>query len=350
MSRIFADRVMQTTTSTGTGNITPSGTIPGFESFSTWMTDGDTFDYVIYAVDSAGAPTGDWETGLGTWSAGAIVRSVFYNSSTGSAISFAAGPKYVAQTVTGYTAEQANLSSVNFGFGLASNLLSNVHDKGFIKFSYAGAKALTVPTDVSDPFNYSFMAFLFNATAGDLTVTPSGGVTITGSTMVIPQYAGAILQCEAADTWSLVLMVPPRQRGAVVKKSADQTAADYSTATAVAWNAEISDTDTIHNNATNNTRLTVPSGVTRVRLKANLELANVTADTWTKIKIRKNAAAFDGQGTASVETGDTTVYINAESAEVTVVGGDYFDVTLQTEDTSIDVVAAGSWFAMEIIL
>ena len=349
MSRIWPDRVMQTTTSTGTGNITPSGTIPGFESFSTWMADGDTFDYVIYAVDSAGAPTGEWETGVGTWNAGVIERTDFYNSSTGSAVSFSAGTKYVAVTISAYSFEEAMLGAALYTFGLTSETLLNYHNNSFLMFTNASAKTLTVETEATGAYWYGTLCFLYNSGAGDLTVVGGSGVTITGA-VAIPQYGGAILHRFSDTLWTLLPILPPRQRGAVVKKSADQTAADYSTATAVAWTAEISDTDAIHDNATNNTRLTVPSGVTRVRLKFNFELANVTADTWVTAKMRKNAAAFDGQGAQSVETGNTTVHLNAESAVVTVTGGDYFDVTLQAEDTSIDVVAAGSWFSMEIVL
>ena len=65
-------------------------------------------------------------------------------------------------------------------------------------------------------------------------------------------------------------------RGALAKKSADLTAQNLTTATAVAWPAEAYDTDSIHDLVTNNSRLTVPSGVSYVRLTANLRLANVT--------------------------------------------------------------------------
>lgn len=350
MSHYFSDRVMETSTSTGLGDITMAGAVTGYTTFASWLAANDTVDYLIMAVDSGGAPSGQWETGRGTWSGTTLQRTTFYNSSTGSAVDFSAGIKHVAITVAGYSHETMYYSSFTYPVAAATWTLENGQDKGVLAFSYAGAKTLTVPNDAASPFWAGYVALLVNTTAGDLTVAPAGGVTIIGATMVISRYSGAILSRAGTNSWYLLHTAPLRQRGAVVKKTADQTAADYSTAAVVAWTGEISDTDTIHDNATNNSRLTVPTDVTRVKLKANIELANLTADTWAAIKIRKNAAAFDGQGSAIVETGSTIAYLNAESAVVTVTAGDYFDVTLQAEDTSIDVVAAGSWFSMEIVL
>ncbi|MGZ8337918.1 MAG: hypothetical protein ACXWU1_14775, partial [Allosphingosinicella sp.] len=47
----------------------------------------------------------------------------------------------------------------------------------------------------------------------------------------------------------------------MVRKAADQTAANYSAGGFVAWDQEVYDDGGWHNNAVNNSRLTVPSGV-----------------------------------------------------------------------------------------
>src|SRR4249919_1380923 len=67
--------------------------------------------------------------------------------------------------------------------------------------------------------------------------------------------------------------------GAMVKKSADQTGANYSAGANIAWDAEVYDTSTIHDNATNNSRLTTPAGATYVQVGCNLRFVNVTAST-----------------------------------------------------------------------
>lgn len=146
--------------------------------------------------------------------------------------------------------------------------------------------------------------------------------------------------------WSVV----NAHRGALVRKAADQTTANYTTSTVVAWDQEAYDTDSIHDNVTNNSRLTVPSGASYVRVSANLSLSSVTADVWCALFIRKGGAGFDGRGLAYTEVGFTTVGLNCSTAVVAVSPGDYFEVALQVEtDTSITVDAAQSWFAMEVI-
>lgn len=101
---VFFDRVMESTTVTGTGDITPTGTFAGFRTFGSVMTDGDTFDYSIFAVDGDGAPTGDWEVGTGTWNAGVIERTAVQSSSNAdAAVNFSAGDKHVLLTVSAAT-------------------------------------------------------------------------------------------------------------------------------------------------------------------------------------------------------------------------------------------------------
>lgn len=96
MARVYADRVMETTTSTGTGPVTLEGAVTGYQAFGSALVVGDTCDYAIFAVDENDAPTGAWETGRGTYSAaGVLTRTAVQDSSTGSAVDFEAGTKFV---------------------------------------------------------------------------------------------------------------------------------------------------------------------------------------------------------------------------------------------------------------
>lgn len=91
MAYVQADRVQETTTTIGTGTVTLAGAVTGYRTFASQMVNGDTCYYVI--VDPA---TGAWETGIGTWgTGGTLARTTLLDSSTGSAVSFAAGSKYV---------------------------------------------------------------------------------------------------------------------------------------------------------------------------------------------------------------------------------------------------------------
>ena len=58
MTFIIADRVKETSTTTGTGALTLAGAITGFSAFNARCSVGDTCYYAIQAVDAGGTPTG----------------------------------------------------------------------------------------------------------------------------------------------------------------------------------------------------------------------------------------------------------------------------------------------------
>lgn len=101
MALTYADRVLETTTSTGTGALTLGGALTGYQAFSDALTNADTVYYSVFAVDGSGNPSGDWETGLGTYSSGTLTRTTVQSSSnSGSAVDFASGTKWVMATAT----------------------------------------------------------------------------------------------------------------------------------------------------------------------------------------------------------------------------------------------------------
>lgn len=97
MANILADRVLESSTSSGTGPFTMAGAVLGFRAFSAVCAVSDTVPYYIEAVDDQGRPTGDWEFGLGTYSASnQLTRTTVRGSSNGGlAVSFPAGTKLV---------------------------------------------------------------------------------------------------------------------------------------------------------------------------------------------------------------------------------------------------------------
>ena len=96
MALVNADRVKETTTTTGTGTLTLGGAVAGFQSFSA-VGNANTAYCCCYAVDANGVSTGEWETFLGTYTASGttLARTTLIASSTGSAINFSAGTKHV---------------------------------------------------------------------------------------------------------------------------------------------------------------------------------------------------------------------------------------------------------------
>ena len=97
MALINADRVLETSTTTGTGAFDLLGAVTGFQAFSAVCATSDTCYYSIYAVNASGVPSGEWETGLGTYSAASqLTRTTPAESSNaGAEVNFSAGTKYV---------------------------------------------------------------------------------------------------------------------------------------------------------------------------------------------------------------------------------------------------------------
>jgi hypothetical protein len=100
VAHIIEDRVMETSTTTGTGNFTLAGAVTGFVDFDSVMANADTCYYLIEAVDGNGVPTGSWETGFGTFNdTDTLVRTtVIRSSNANAAVNFAAGTKRVSLT------------------------------------------------------------------------------------------------------------------------------------------------------------------------------------------------------------------------------------------------------------
>ena len=85
MALVVKDRVKETTTTTGTGTITLAGAVDGFQSFSAALSDGDTTYYAISETS-----TGEWEVGLGTFTATGTTlarTTILASSNSGSAVS-----------------------------------------------------------------------------------------------------------------------------------------------------------------------------------------------------------------------------------------------------------------------
>jgi len=122
MSLVLADRVRETTTSTGTGTITLGGAVTGFQSFAVIGNNNTTY-YTI-------AGGSQWEVGLGTYYGGTLSRDTVLASSTGSVINLSAGSKdvfvcYPAEksvnedannrVLIPYTTGTTNVGSLNVG-------------------------------------------------------------------------------------------------------------------------------------------------------------------------------------------------------------------------------------------
>ena len=113
MAFVVADRVQETTTSTGTGTITLAGAVTGFQSFAA-IGNGNTTFYTI--ADQTGS---DWEVGVGTYTSSGTTLSrdtVLSSSNSGSLVNFGAGTKNVFVTLpSSRTVYPAAIAAMIFG-------------------------------------------------------------------------------------------------------------------------------------------------------------------------------------------------------------------------------------------
>ena len=186
-------RVAETSTTTGTGNITVAGAVAGYLAFTAELANADTATIVIEAIDSAGRPTGAFEICDTTFTApDTLSRGTLRDSSTGSRIDFAAGAKRVfainprdvidlssadligtlgvADGGTGATdaaGARANLSAAASGANAditsMTGLTGGIATADFVTFDIAAAAAVTTGRIAWDADTETFHAGLTGA-------------------------------------------------------------------------------------------------------------------------------------------------------------------------------------------
>lgn len=95
MALVLADRVKETSTTTGTGTFTLAGAVDGFQTFAA-IGDGNTTFYTIALQGGT-----EWEVGVGTYTSSGTTLArdtILSSSNSGSAVDFSAGTKDVFVT------------------------------------------------------------------------------------------------------------------------------------------------------------------------------------------------------------------------------------------------------------
>jgi len=198
MALVVADRVQETSTTSGTGTLTLAGAVVGFQTFSTAIGNGNTTFYTIY--DSTAY---DWEVGIGTVGAGTLARTTVLSNSLGTTakISFASNSKLVFCT---YPAEK----SINYDANDVATIGSTLGytDTGIIA-SFASTVAgynqvilqnKSTATNASANFNVSNDAGTAGSNYAELginssTFTGSGSFNIAGASYVASASTDLVL-------------------------------------------------------------------------------------------------------------------------------------------------------------
>ncbi len=123
------------------------------------------------------------------------------------------------------------------------------------------------------------------------------------------------------------------------------------------WDSEEYDTDSFHDNSTNNSRFTIPVWASRVRVTTNVVYATNVAGRRRTIIFHNGVATKAGLGGTvgdTSELGTGSFLTNVESAIIDVVGGDYLEVEgFQNSGGDLTVGGASTeqqhWFAIEVL-
>jgi hypothetical protein len=135
MALIIKDRVKESTTTSGTGDITLAGSFATFDSFNSYMTNGDTS---YYAIEHTSSGVDEWEVGLGTWNTGnTLSRTTVLAGSAGtSAVDFSAGTKNIFMTypsaIAAFTDGSGDLSSL---IGLGNHTTTDLAEGSNLYFN-----------------------------------------------------------------------------------------------------------------------------------------------------------------------------------------------------------------------
>jgi hypothetical protein len=265
--------------------------------------------------------------------------------------------------------------SINVG-GAAGDYTLSGGELNRITYEFTGVltgnRNVVVPTSAQQ-------YWVANNTTGAFTLTVK---TNAGTGVAIPQGYAAIVYCDginvvAANGDPLTAIAPIALGGtgaataaaartnlgvaisaATVCKSADQSVAD-NVETTMAWASETTDQGGWHDNAVNNSRLTVPSGITFARFWGQLDVLFDNAGnpyTGVLLKIKKNGATTIRQMDFTISltsTGGVEFCYSIDTGWLSVTAGDYFEMTFIADGSAGigSTVRAGagiqSYFACE---
>jgi hypothetical protein len=299
MAFVTADRVLDSSTSTGTGPFVVSGTpAAGYQTFSSVMSIGDTCYYSIQ-----GQTTSEWEVGFGTYSsANTLTRTTIYSSSNaGSAVTFSAGTKNVFLTLVASRSPQLDASGNITALGTPTSVnLTNATN-----LPLASGVSGTLPTA-----NGGLGASVSPTTAGNVLFTADGSVwsstqKIVRATVQSPT-SGVSVGFTSIPSW--VKRITMLLSGISTTGTSDIAvrigSGSYVTSGYAGSSAFISQSSVAAGGAALTTAFTVSGIIAAGTSSGVITLYNITGNVWSY------AATMTRNGGTTAQNGvQTTVYI-----------------------------------------
>lgn len=215
MALVLADRVQETSTTSGTGTLTLNGAVNGFQSFANGVGNGNTCYYTIYDTVAY-----TWEVGVGTYttSGSTLTRTtVLSNSShTTSLINFAGN---LMNVWVDYPAEKAVIQDTN------GNISYNNSSPGYTAVTTTGGtttltaastyvqnfkgtltQTVKLPDETTIPAGTAFI--IDNDSTGNVTVQDSGGNTLAVGVTGAAGYFYSTSNSAATGGWAGYAFMP----------------------------------------------------------------------------------------------------------------------------------------------
>ena len=199
MALVLADRVQETSTTTGTGTLTLAGAVSGYQTFSAGIGNGNTCYYTIQS------DTGAWEVGVGTVGAGTLARTTLISSSTGSAVSFSGtltvfvtypAEKAIYQDAAGNTSvpslgattpSTGAFTTASASTSVTTPIVQATNSGGLALKNSAGTTQISMGAGGGDNCSVNVSTNL-NGTNAQIDISPTG----TGHVHIKPTGSGAI--------------------------------------------------------------------------------------------------------------------------------------------------------------
>ena len=117
---------------------------------------------------------------------------------------------------------------------------------------------------------------------------------------------------------------------------------------------ELFDTDAFHDTVTQNSRITIPAGVSFVEIFAQIEWEADTSETYRSVEIWEDGGLMALTSRSRVQEGadsDTQGVTNLiSSGPIPVSEGSYYEIKVYNEAAApLDIINAATWFAIKVL-
>lgn len=281
----------------------------------------------------------------------------------GTVESAVAGTDYI--TPTGDGSGLTGINNVITNLTTDPTTITAAQCTGRTTITNAGMGASSVEADL--PVGAANYVIHFNhVDSGDLVIDPNGteqiyrnGVSYGAGNAVTCKVQGArhVLIWNSSGGW-WEMTSSNCKRGALVTIATNKSLSS-SADNIISWDSETGgyDTDNIHDTSTNPSRLTVPKGVSKVRLNCSLFINNTTGVA-TEVIFIKNGAGF--LGNSGRYTNDSLVYaVGGYTTDIVAVAeNNYFEVCIRPNGATSTLVVSNvvttaysqfTSFSMEIV-